>query len=189
MRDFELPTDEEIENALTSYWSSFSSIPPVFSTSFSRDDISWKKIDKINYDYIGRILVCHLLIETHINKFIELHLHKFLDIESANLSFSQKLNIVKNTLKTMPVDFFQGITIINKIRNRFSHQLETTIHPSEVGIIVKIIKDSVENSGIENKKGLSIHSDEPLLIIEKFTRAFCIFMAGCCTVAVMASEK
>lgn len=54
-----------------------------------------KKFDvlfKANHEFIGRVLKCHLIIETYLNDCLEFFYGKD-SIESANLRFYQKLTI------------------------------------------------------------------------------------------------
>jgi hypothetical protein len=43
---------------------------------------------------------------------------KDIDIDAANVNFSQKLKMLRNDHALNLVDFYQGLGIINKIRNK-----------------------------------------------------------------------
>jgi|GEM_PF-5628333 len=180
-------SNKHINTIAKEFASRLSHLPPLFSPTFSNDDISWKPLEKIEYDVIGRILVSHLCIETYINKYIELRLPKTFDLDSANLTFSQKLKILKKDFSSMPIDFYTGINIINKIRNRYSHNLESNIDPSEIGIIQRLLKESqskkTKNKGqIDLTKAENASVNPDILLIENFTNLFCSFLAGACTI-------
>lgn len=180
-------SDKIIDAHAKEFASGLSHLPPLFSTSFSKNDISWKSLERVDYDIIGRILVSHLCIETYINKYIELRLPKTFDLESANLTFSQKLKTLKKDFATMPLDFYTGINIINKIRNRYSHNLESKIEASEIGIIRGLLKEYYSNksnskSKIRSSKLPTDSSNADVASIQQFTNLFCAFIAGACTV-------
>src|SRR6202000_22202 len=109
------------------------SLPPLFGENFTKGNLNWKQLNNIEFERIGRILICHLLIETHINKLLEIRLPKGLDIDEANLNFIQKLKMIRNDHIFKKINFFQGIIIVNKIRNKFSHDINAVIEASEIG--------------------------------------------------------
>lgn len=68
-------------------------IPPRFGNNFRHDGPKWGKITGVDFDSIGRILVCHLCIEHYIDNLIELSTPLKFNWESSRMSFSQKLNL------------------------------------------------------------------------------------------------
>jgi len=160
-------------------------LPPLFGENFSKVNISWKRLNNIAFEDLGRILICHLLIETHLNKLIELEMPKHFDIDYANLNFSQKIKLMRNHRIFEKVGFYQGIITINKIRNRFSHNIEATIEDSEIGIIVSILKKYSSDDVSDPFKEVNIETYSNLAIIELFVSLYCAYNSGFCSRVVM----
>lgn len=155
--------------------------PPLFGEDFSKGNLNWKRLDNVEFEKIGRVLACHLVIENYLNKLLELRLPDFIDIDAANLNFNQKLKMLRNDHSFAFVNFYQGITIINKIRNKYSHHIEAEIDSSEMGILKSILTDYAnkindKTSPPSNKDGV-----DDITTIEAFTSAFCAFIAGYCS--------
>jgi len=160
------------------------SIPPIYGNNFSKGNLSWKRIDGIEFENIGRILICHLLIETHLNKLIELQMPKGFDIDAANLTFSQKLKMLQPNHIFKKVNFHKGITTINKIRNKFSHNIEAFMDHQDVEAI-KLFLIDYDNKNIKDQKVENDYNNySNLAIIEDFTSLFCAYCAGYCSAIV-----
>lgn len=161
-----------------------STLPPLFGANFGKGNLTWKRLENIDFEKVGRILVCHLVIESYLNKLIELRAPSGLDVNGANLNFSQKLRMVQNDHVFKEHDFHQGITIINKIRNKFSHNIEAEINKNEVGILKSILEKFDDKKAGKKKRiqGDRIYTD--LAIIEDFTSLTCAYMAGYCSALV-----
>lgn len=182
-------SDEFINEQLESFVSSKKSLPPLFD-NITEGKIVWKNLEDVDYDTIGKILVSHLLIESYITKYIHLRIPKSFDIDSANLTFSKKLAIIKPDLENMPVNFYDGINIINKIRNTYSHNLESNINASQIGVIKLFLKEYGRMYKVPDVVEKNLHPDSisnsaaNITVIESFTNLFCTWLAGACTVLV-----
>ena len=189
MKDIKIASDEFIKEQVENFVTYQKSLPPLFD-NITDGKIAWKNLENIDYDSIGKILVSHLLIETYITKYINLRIPNSFDIDSANLTFSKKLNIIKGDLESMPFKFYNGINIINKIRNRYSHNLESTIDNSEIGIIKSFLEDYgkiYQDPGTKDNKANRLsftNMADYITIIESFTNLFCSCLAGALTVLV-----
>jgi hypothetical protein len=157
-------------------------IPPRFKPNF-RKDPGWEKVSGLDFEAIGRILVCHLYIEHYIEKLIELSTPPILDWDSPRLTFSQKFKLVRKIRLLKESKFDRGIDIVNSIRNKSSHDLMSKIDKSKIEELKSILFE-FERQG-KKKEELSevrIHFDlfDVHAIIERFTLLVCSLIGGYC---------
>src|SRR5258706_2169561 len=154
------------------------SLPPLFGENFSSTASDWKRLSGIEFEKVGRILICHLLIEHHINKLIELRGPSDFDWDESRLTFSQKIKLMRKDHAFREFDFIKGIQIINKLRNKFAHSLEFEIQEKDVLPIVEIINEFRKKHSSDKPMDFE-HST--IATIEEFTGLFCAYFAGYCT--------
>lgn len=165
------------------------SLPPLFCDGFGKGNLSWKRLENVDFDCVGRILTCHLLIESHLNKLIELRSDGHFDFDYANLNFSQKLRLMRNEHAFKEFDFYQGITIVNKIRNKFSHHIEAQIDKSEIGVLRSLLTEWDTKKRDDDKKPVDKITLSDFAIIESFTMLFCSYIAGYCSALITSSKE
>lgn len=156
------------------------SLPALFSDSFRELDVKWNKIEGVNFELVGRVLICHLIIEHYLTVFIELEISRKLTLDKLRLTFSQKLKLIEDNEALKETGIIKGIEIVNKIRNKFSHNLKVDINVNDIKFLKSVVdkirdKESTSSENIE-------YSD--IAIIESFTSMVCAFMAGYCTKTV-----
>lgn len=155
-------------------------IPPLYGDNFRAGNITWKRLSQIAFDQIGRVLVCHLLIEAHLDKFIELSMPRGFSLDKANMTFSQNLAFMSKHAILNDYQFVEAIHVINKIRNDFSHNIETQLSSERIDIIVKALNCYSKNKSHKyTPPTRDTHTD--LAIIEEFTSLFCAFFSGATT--------
>jgi hypothetical protein len=156
------------------------SLPSLFSDSFRELDVKWNKIEGVNFELVGRVLICHLIIEHYLTVFIELEISRKLTLDKLRLTFSQRLKLIEDNEALKETGIIKGIEIVNKIRNKFSHNLKVDINDNDIKYLKSVVdkireKDNNASDDIE-------YSD--IAIIESFTSMICAFMAGYCTKTV-----
>jgi len=158
------------------------SLPHLFGDDFNKGKITWKRLPAIRYDVLGRILVCHLLIENHIDKYIELSLPSDFDLEKARMSFSQKVEFAAKSHFMVAFNFVQAVKVLNKIRNSFSHDIQSGIKEDQIQVVLNVLNEYKKSA----EKPITMptrktHTD--VAIIEFFTNLFCAYFAGGCAMA------
>jgi len=151
-------------------------LPPLFGDSF-RDNPNWERLTGVEYELIGRILICHLLIEHYLTKFIELETPKGYNWDESRLTFSQKLKLVNKHSILSKFHLIEGMTLINKIRNRFSHNIKAKIISSDITSLKKVIIEFQKQ--VNSSSEIVISGD--IEIIETFTTFALSFIAGYCS--------
>jgi len=157
--------------------------PPIFGDDFKKGNITWKHVNPVPHDVIGRVLVCHLLLEIYIDKFIELNTREF-NPGKADLGFSQKIAFVSSHPMITDHSFYDGIVAINKIRNKLAHNLLSEINPTDIKTIIVCIKSYNNKTKRKIKPLPTIETYTEVAIIEFFTQIFCAFVAGACATYV-----
>lgn len=94
-----------------------------FFSSWQKDIDKNKALLKTNYDHIGKIVTCHLVIESLINKEIMNHLgHDENTLNGVRLSFMQKLKLLPAKNKAFEY-VIPAIKEVNSLRNSIAHCL------------------------------------------------------------------
>lgn len=140
---FFFKTSEEIEDAL----------------HFANDKaIYFKDCGKNSELYI---LKAHLIIESIFNSFINTKFTKA-DYIIDSLSFSQKLKLVDG-FDLIDQDTITGITIINKIRNGYAHNLDYKIPD----VLLKCLEEQIPSfSAVQEPKYLRLNIVLSVFIID-----------------------
>ncbi len=154
-----------------------SGIPPMFSESFRDVGPEWKRLSGIDFEIVGRILICHLIIEHYLTNLIELKTSKEFDWSETKLTFAQKQKLTRKIDALAETKFSRGIEIVNKIRNKFSHNLLAKIDEAYILELRTII-----NTFRKSQKSEEISTEyEEIAVVEIFTSMVCAFIAGYCS--------
>lgn len=159
-------------------------IPPRFGSNFRTEGPKWEKVTGLDFEAIGRILVCHLSIEHYLNNLIELLTPGTLDWDSSKMTFSQKLKLVSKINILAKSKFNKGIEILNTIRNKLSHNMLATIDENKIEQLKTLLLEYLyKGKTMEEKEKIEsdISSFGPHAIIERFTQLTCAMIAGYCT--------
>ena len=89
-------------------------------------------------DLMGRILKSHLVVEHYLEEYLSKE-YDLQNVASAKLTFFQKVSLIHNQGKA--ASFVKpGILELNKIRNRFSHNLRANFSDSDIPGIIEVLK-------------------------------------------------
>ncbi|WP_298146613.1 hypothetical protein [Flavobacterium sp.] len=172
--------EDRVENIFTN-----ESLPALFADSFRELDLKWNKVEGVNFEILGRVLSCHLIIEHYLTVFIELEISSRLNLDKLRLTFSQKLKLIEDNQALKEEGIIKGIEILNRIRNKFSHNLKVKIDEKDIEYLKKVVDKIYKKEGkeVDNK----IYSD--VAIIEIFTSMTCAFIAGYLTYSVQRLKE
>ncbi|TFB12538.1 hypothetical protein E3V55_00350 [Candidatus Marinimicrobia bacterium MT.SAG.3] len=145
-------------------------LPPLVS-KFDKNGVVWKRLEKVDHDLLGYLLSCHLVIEHYMDNFLLLNVSQKLSWKAAQLSFSQKVRLLSDDNRFKhPWDFIPAIAELNKLRNRFVHDIDIKLQVEDLKPISASIAKMSEN---ENK-----NLNDPSDILEQFTFLVCSWFAG-----------
>ena len=110
------------------------------------DNENKKFIELLQTDHrnFGRIIKCHLILETYMERFLCKRLN-ISDISELRLTFYQKVMLLPETgaaitiLKTV-------LLLLNKLRNKIAHDLNLEVSKNELNSMIKILEISGRNT-------------------------------------------
>ena len=133
-------------------------------TYFQNKNSDFRALMETNHDELGRVLKCHLVIEHYLTTYLSNH-YGIDDIDQIRLSFAQKVKLLPD--KGSAVSYVKkGIERVNKIRNRFGHELDAKICNGEINELDDVLKIMRPE----------VCSETPINRIENFTAIACTFL-------------
>lgn len=132
------------------YW-----MPPLVG-GFANGQVTWQRLEEIDYDLLGYLLSCHLIIEHYLEHFISTYTRAPFEWESAKLTFGQKISLISKIHFPEPYNLPPTIKYLNSLRNKFSHNIHATLSEQDLlplrQFLEKCIKD--KTSIPSNPKGV-----------------------------------
>ncbi|SRR6266496_1334810 len=156
MRDIE--GIEQVLEVLAPHWEAI-------HADFDVHNQRFLQLANANHDVIGRVLKAHLVVESFLNTFLSSH-YGISDLPEAKLSFFQKAKLLPDGASSAAF-VKPGILQLNAIRNKFGHNLDFEIKPSEGSAIYEVL--SVARSGSEFPSAVDA--------IEAFSPVACAFLS------------
>lgn len=92
-----------------------------------------------NDDLLGKMLKYHLILESYLNLALEFNLG--LNVRKANLKFFKKLELLQLNFGICK-EYYKGIRSVNKIRNKFAHNLHAKITKEDMKNILSYTKSN-----------------------------------------------
>lgn len=145
-------------------------LPPLLAKNF----IEWEGIEKIDFDSLGVVVACHLVVEHYLTRFLQIQSPKHFDWDAPRLTFTQKLAIVSG--KDSPLHtlgLVEGIKRLNTIRNRMSHNIRTAVTETDVSVLKRILRSASK----DKKAQLELN---PIDTVRGFTWLICSYITGYC---------
>mgnify|MGYP003582053179 CR=1 FL=1 len=143
-------------------------LPPLVK-SFNGSNVEWQKLEDVNFEFLGYLLSCHLIIEHYLDEVI-MTLGTELNWEPAKLTFSQKVALFPQNLLPEPYNPIPAIKHLNSIRNKIAHNIKS--RPEDINLLP--IKDYLSATYRDAKDIPS----EPIELLEQFTSMVCACFGG-----------
>lgn len=112
----------------------------------------------------GTILKCHLIVETYVEKYLCEKL-SLSTISGARLSYFQKVMLLPEHAGP-PAVIKPGLLLLNRIRNKFAHNLDTDVSIDELQVMIDLLQVS----------GRSTNELSGVQVIESFTTLACTWL-------------
>ena len=148
--------DEAVE-ALRPHWQEF-------SEHFESENEKFKEFLRSDHTNMGRIMRCHLISENYIEEYLRKKLD-IANISDARLSYYQKAMLLPDR-GFPPMLVKPGLLKLHQIRNRFAHNLHSSVSAHELESMTGIM----QISGRETK------DIEAVELVESFTTLACTFL-------------
>lgn len=150
----------------------FPKLPPLVGDTSGHHD-EWVTLSMKDYSLIGYFLCCHLVIENYLEAYIQGEISHSFSVSSANLNFSQKLNLIEKSPFPEEYNFIPALKHFNKLRNKLSHNIHTNIDEGSLLPLTQFLEKS------HGKPFSEISTNK---ILEMFTGAVCSWLAACCVI-------
>lgn len=119
------------------------SLPPLFSSN-EKGEIIWKKVEEIDYDQIGILLCCHLIIEHYLDEYIKLKSDKKFNWAAARLTFNQKVSLLSTVVTPEKYNCIPAIKHLNSLRNKLSHKVDTKLSKDDFLPIIHFLEKAFD---------------------------------------------
>jgi hypothetical protein len=106
-------------------------LPPLVG-GFTDGKVTWQRIETVDYDTLGYLLSCHLIIEHYLDNYLETRASASFGWQEAKLTFGQKISLVSKLPFPEPYDFSPAIKHLNSLRNKFSHNISATVSDKDL---------------------------------------------------------
>ncbi|MBN9983779.1 hypothetical protein [Rhizobium laguerreae] len=133
--------------------------------NFDRHNHRFLQLAGADHDSIGRVLRAHLVVESLLNTYLPEYFG-LEDFDELRLSFAQKAKMLP-AAKSSASFVRPGIIQLNKVRNKFGHQLNHIVEFQEINSIMQIL--DIARSGAK--------FDTPIDAIEAFAPVACAFLS------------
>jgi hypothetical protein len=148
------------------------SLPPLVG-GFVDGKVTWQRIESIDYDTLGYLLSCHLIIEHYLDHFLATYPGGSFGWESARLTFGQKIALVSGLSFPEPYNFPPVIKHLNALRNRFGHNITAKLSAADLLPIQQFLEKCTK--GGESADQIST---EPKEVLGLFTSLVCAYFAA-----------
>ncbi|KAA8983346.1 hypothetical protein [Halospina sp. K52047b] len=147
-------------------------LPPLVG-GFDNGKVTWQSIESVNYDELGYLLSCHLIIEHYLDNFLATYPAAPFGWGAAKLTFSQKVALISELSFPEPYNIPPVIKYLNKLRNRFSHNINKSLTGADLLPISRFV-DKCMAEGERNEDP----PKEPREVLHFFTLIVCSYFAS-----------
>lgn len=145
-------------------------LPPMFGP-IENGERTWKRVGEIDYELMGYLLSCHLLVEHYMDEYLKAHFG-YLDWDAAKLTFGQRVGLLGGWKLDDRFNPVSTIKHLNSLRNRFSHRVDYVLSQEDLLPIVQYLERAFE------RPMKDIAAKE---LLELFTTVCCAAFAGSVT--------
>jgi len=149
---------KEAMDVLKPYWGEI-------EKDFERNNARFLALVAADHEVIGRVLRSHLVVENFLNSYLQ-GTFQFDDFDELRLTFAQKAKMLPAG-KESAAFVRSGIIQLNKVRNKFGHELDHAIEWGEINSITQIL-------GIARP---TAKFTAPIEAIEAFAPVACAFLS------------
>lgn len=124
-------------------------LPPLVA-ELKGGKVTWQAIESVDYDTLGYLLSCHLIIEHYMDHYLATFPYASFGWKEAKLTFGQKVSLISKIQFPEPYNFVPAIKHLNSLRNKFGHNIGTTL--SELDLLP--LRQSVEKWSAKDRSEL-----------------------------------
>ncbi|MFC4527271.1 hypothetical protein ISN76_11240 [Dyella halodurans] len=150
-------------------------LPPMFGP-IENGQRTWIRVEDIDYDLMGYLLSCHLIIEHYMDVFLKTH-YGDLDWDAAKPTFGQRVNLLTTWSLGPPFNPVQAIKHLNTLRNRLGHRVDYHLTDEDMLPFIHYL-GAVSKHG---ERELDLNDKSPKRVLELFTSLAAACFAGAVT--------
>ncbi len=114
--------------------------------------VTRERLESVDYDTLGFLLTCHLIIENYLDHFISalrVYGGGSLDLRGARLTFGQKISLIsKLPMFEEPYNFPASIKHLNSLRNKFNHKINMKLTEEDLLPFREFLGKWAEGEGV-----------------------------------------
>jgi hypothetical protein len=148
------------------------SLPPLVG-GFKDGQVTWQRLESVDYDSLGYLLSCHLIIEHYLDHFLAVSPGAPFGWEAARLTFNQKVSLISGLPFPEPYNLPPVIKHLNALRNRFGHNINTSLSADDLLPIRQFLAKCTEVSGRRDEL-----PTDPKELLSLFTSIVCAYFAS-----------
>lgn len=144
------------------------SLPPLIE-NIRDGKVAWKRIEGVDFEFLGYFLSCHLIIEYYLDQYLRTK-YPELGWEGSRLTFAQKISLLSTEYLPEKYNSIPAIKHMNSLRNKLSHNIEFNIAGKDLVPIVQYLKKSCSD--------MPAFPTEPKELLDLFTMMVCVWFAS-----------
>ena len=144
-------------------------IPPLVE-SVEGGDVTWRRLEDLDFELLGYFLSCHLVLEHYVDHFLQGYSDRPFAWGKAKLTFGQKLSLLTGERFPEPWNPIPSLKHLNSLRNKFAHNISATLSKEDLLPLQEFLKKVM--------KGEGELPQEEREILETYTSLVGAFFAG-----------
>jgi hypothetical protein len=154
-------------------------LPPMVAQIID-GSITWRRLDKVDFEGLGYLLSCHLIIEHYLDEYLKVG-YPSLDWDAARHTFSQKVALLSNFKISEKYDCIPAIKHLNSLRNKLSHNIAFRIEAKDLLPLSQYLAKACDGRANlpKDTKG----------ILDLFTLMTCSLFGGTITAAAGSTKE
>ena len=141
-------------------------LPPLLA-NIRDGNVTWQRLENLNYELLGYFLSCHLIIEHYLDEYLKTR-YPTLDWEASRQTFAQKMALLSKDEYPEKYNSIPAIKHLNSLRNKLSHNIDFKITGDNLLPLSQYLKKC---AGPEELT-------DPKEILDLFTTMVCVWFAS-----------
>lgn len=143
-------------------------LPPLVGKT-EGGDVTWRRLENLDYELLGYFLSCHLIIEHYFDEYLKTR-YPQLDWEASRQTFGQKVSLLATENYPDPYNCIPAVKHLNSLRNKISHNIDFKISCGDLLPLSQYLDKTCDFP--EGRPS------EPKEILDLFTSMVCVWFAS-----------
>ena len=131
---------------------------------FDNENRKFRELIRADHTILGRIIKCHLIVETYIDKYL-IRVLDLSDLTDVRLSYYQKVMLLPEHRAPTAI-LKPGLLRLNQIRNKFAHHLNSDVSMNDLRPMLYVLELS----------GRRTDNIDTISVMESFTTLACTWL-------------